>query len=211
VIPIKFQPEPNTFDQLVRKKGKLFLRNCSNSRPTTDQWENKDYWKYIRKDLYEAYDGICAYSAHWIPFTDNPNIDHYIPKSVKPDLAYEWSNYRLACSFANTLKKDYPDVLDPFQICNNMFFLDFPSLLVTANPTLPEKEKKSVEGTIDRLKLNDDRYINVRSRWLELYCKEGLTIAGLKKNAPFIAYELERQNLIDEIKSIMIYGLESED
>jgi hypothetical protein len=211
VIPIRLQPEPSTFDQLVREKGKLFLINFSISNPSTKQWEKKDYWKYSRKDLYDAYDGICAYSAHWIPFTDNPNIDHYIPKSVRPDLAYEWNNYRLSCSYANSLKKDFQDVLDPFQICNDMFFLDFPSLLVIANSALTEERKKSVEETRDRLKLNDDRYVNVRSRWLELYCTEDLRLTGLKKNAPFIAYELERQNLIDEIKNIMIYGPETED
>ncbi len=211
MIPIRPQPEPISFDQLVRKKGKLFLRKFSNSKPPIEELEKRNYWKHIRKDLYDAYDGICAYSAHWIPFTDNPNVDHYLPKSIRPDLAYEWNNYRLACSYANTLKKDFQDVLDPFQICNDMFFLDFPSLLVIANPALTEKEKKSVEKTIDRLKLNDDRYINVRSRWLELYCKEGLTLSGLKKSAPFIAYEIERQNLIEEIKNIMIFGLETED
>jgi hypothetical protein len=46
---------------------------------------------------------------------------------------------------------------------------------------LTEKDKKSVEETRDRLKLNDDRYVNVRSRWLELYCTVDLTFSGLKK------------------------------
>src|SRR5436305_12258428 len=98
MIPVRPQPEPPIFDLLVRKKGRICLKKFSN--PTGEQWVRKDYWKNVRKVLYEAYDGICAYSAHWIPFTDNPNIDHYIPKSVRPDLAYEWDNYRLACSFA---------------------------------------------------------------------------------------------------------------
>src|SRR5438876_6070605 len=98
-----------------------------------------------------------------------------------------------------------------FKSSTTCFFLDFPSLLVIANPVLTEKEKKSVEETRDRLKLNDDRYVNVRSRWMELYCNEDLTFSGLKRNAPFIAYELERQNLIDEIKNRMIYGLGTED
>ena len=179
MIPIRPQPEPYVFDQLVRKKGNIFL--SSNPKPTTEQWARKDYWKIIRKNLYHTYNGICAYSAHWIPFTDNPNIDHYIPKSIRPDLAYEWDNYRLTCSYVNTVKKDFQDVLDPFQICNDMFFLDFPSLLVIANPALTETEKKKVGETRDRLKLNDERYISVRNRWLKLYCREGLTFSGLKK------------------------------
>jgi hypothetical protein len=85
-----------------------------------------------------------------------------------------------------------------------MFFLDFSTLLVIANPALSEEEKEKVVATRDRLNLNDDRYISVREMWLELYCIEGLTFSGLKKGAPFIAYELDRQNIIDEIKDMYV-------
>jgi 5-methylcytosine-specific restriction endonuclease McrA len=205
VIPVVPQPEPDVFDELVRNKGIKFLSKFTTSKPTTKQWNEHDYWGYVRKQLYKAYNGICAYSAHWIPLTTNPNIDHYIPKSVNPNLAYEWSNYRLACSLVNALKKDYQDVLDPFLIKKDWFILDFPSLLVKANSVLSSQKLQEVKITIERLKLNDDKFVNDRDEWLKRYCLGEANFILLKKVAPFIAYELERQGLIEDIKSMMAY------
>ena len=205
VIPVIPKPEPEAFDELVRKKGKKFLSDFTHSKPTTAQWTTHDYWNSVKAHIYSAYKGICAYSAHWIPFTAGPQIDHYIPKSVDKNLAYEWSNYRLACSLVNSLKQDYQDVLDPFTLGKNWFFLEFPSLLVKANPELSEKDLKSVSDTIKRLKLNDDRFVNDRNMWLEPYCLGEASFPVLQKTAPFIAYELERQDLVEKIKNLMVY------
>src|SRR5579859_2713100 len=127
-------PEPDIFEQKVRLPGKKFLKKHPNTIPTTKQWKNQDYWKYIRFHMHDAYEGICAYSAHWIPRGESiPNIDHFVPKSQRPDLAYEWDNYRLACPLINILKRDFQDVLDPFIIGKEWFFLSFPQLLVHPN------------------------------------------------------------------------------
>ena len=32
----------------------------------------------------------------------DPSVDHYVAKSGRWDLAYEWSNYRLACAAMNS-------------------------------------------------------------------------------------------------------------
>jgi len=208
VIRVIPQPEPADFDELVRNKGKKFLSKFTTSKLTAKDFLKKDYWSNVRDHMYEAYNGICAYSSHWIPRTSNPNIDHYVPKTVDPKLAYEWSNYRLACSLVNTYKNDFQDVLDPFTLGNDWFFLDFPSLLVRANPNLGDQERKSVQDTINRLRLNNDQFINDRNNWLEAYCLEEAGFTALKKWAPFIAYELERQELIEKIKEMMYYRLE---
>jgi hypothetical protein len=128
---------------------------------------------------------------------------------VNKDLAYEWSNYRLACPLVNTLKRDYQDVVDPFVLKKNSFFLDFPSLIVRVNPSLEMEEISGLEKTIRRLKLNSDNFVNERSNWLQPYCLEKADFSFLKRRAPFIAYELERQGLIEEIKTIMDYKLEA--
>jgi len=47
--------------------------------------------------------------------------------------------------------------------------------------------------------------VNDRNQWLEPYCLGEASFPVLKKNAPFIAYELERQDLVDKIRSIMVY------
>lgn len=210
MIPVACQPEPDTFDKLVRTPGKQFLNRLSNTKPTFKQWKNQNHWKHILPHLYKAHKGICAYSAHWIPRGDNPNVDHFIPKSARPDLAYEWSNYRLACPRINILKKDFQDVLDPFTIGDNWFFLDFPSLLMRPNPELPNQVQQRIWATIERLQLNESIFVDDRSHWLERYC-QGEDFSALKKDAPFIAYELERQKLVKEIKAMMAYGPEVEE
>ena len=208
MIPVTPRPEPEDFDELVRKRGKKFLSKLTPSNPTSKQWSRHDYWNAVRPRFYAAYKGICAYSAHWIPLTANPNIDHYIPKSFNKNLAYEWSNYRLACALANTLKCDYQDVVDPFTLTPNSFLLDFPTLIVRVNPTLEIAKISELEKTIRRLKLNSDQFINDRSRWLEPYCLSEIDFPFLKRNAPFIAYELERQDLVVKIKAIMDYKVD---
>lgn len=213
MIPVVPQPEPDIFDRLVRTPGEKFLKKLNNSKPTTKQWENQDHWKHIRFQLHTAYKGICAYSALRIPRgSSNPNVDHYIPKSKRPDLAYEWSNYRLSCPLANTLKRDFQDVLDPFTLPPNWFFLDFPSLLLKPNPDIPDEDQQRVWKTIDRLKLNEEQtYVDERNTCLEVYCRGGGDFTFLKQFAPFIAHELERQKLVEDIKAIMVYGPETED
>ncbi|MEH1849625.1 MAG: hypothetical protein V7L25_32800 [Nostoc sp.] len=104
----------------------------------------------------------------------------------------------------NARKRDFQDVLDPFQIEIDWFILDFPSLLIKVSPVLEEPVKSQVRNTIKRLKLNDDDdCVKHRQDWLIQYCKGKITFEFLKETAPFIAYELERQNLVESIAFIM--------
>lgn len=203
MIPVQPQPEPADFSEKVREKGAAFLRKVPH--PKTPDWVNKEYWQASLDDLCEAYERICAYSAQWIPRTEgSPTVDHFIPKSVKPEWAYEWHNFRLACLKLNTRKRDYQDVLDPFELQANCFILDFPSLLIKPNQNIPDPRKEKVIATIKRLKLNeDDNCVKGRLDWLMPYCRKEYPFDYLKRKAPFIAYELERQNLIENISVIM--------
>lgn len=217
MIPVKPQLEPTIFNQKVRIPGNNYLRkiaqaqNTSTPKLKSKEWTHHDYWGCVRVDMYDLYKGICAYSAHWIPRSSNPNVDHFIAKSADPWLAYEWTNYRLACPLVNIHKKDYPDVLDPFSIQEKWFFLEFPSLIVKPNPDLPREVHEKVQCTICRLKLNEDEaFIDDRNAWLERYCLTG-NFNQLKRDAPFIAYELERQNLVTEIKNRMHYSSYKDD
>ena len=57
------------------------------------------------------------------------------------------------------------------------------------------------------LKLNqDDTLVQERQSWLECFCSGEITFAHLRKKVPFIAYELERQELVNDIASIMKIG-----
>ncbi|MEM9544029.1 MAG: hypothetical protein AAGA60_31660, partial [Cyanobacteria bacterium P01_E01_bin.42] len=123
-------------------------------------------------------------------------------------LAYEWSNFRLSCLKMNSRKRDFLDVLDPFTLPLNCFILEFPSLVVKPNPTLSDNLKEEAIATIARLKLNqDDDCIQGRQEWLIPYCQQEYPLTFLRKKAPFIVYELERQDIAEVSKIARIMGI----
>ena len=110
MIHIDQREEPADFDNLVRRKGQRFL--LLNPHPTSKQWRNRRYWRDIASELHDTYDGICAYSCHWIPYdTGTDTVEHFRPKALFPEDAYEWRNYRLVCATLNGRKGLHEDVL----------------------------------------------------------------------------------------------------
>jgi 5-methylcytosine-specific restriction endonuclease McrA len=196
MIPVQPQPEPPVFNELVRVPGKQFLAEVPT--PTTKQWEGKEYWRRALPDMRKAYKSICTYCAHWIPHsTGNHSIDHFVPRFREPNLAYEWSNFRYVAARFNS-RKGTRAILDPFNLLPNWFIIDFTSLFVKPNPDLLLSQKEAVLETIKHLKLNeDDDLVAEREAWIQNYRDGHISFSFLKKQAPFIAYELERQGLLN--------------
>jgi hypothetical protein len=182
--------EPAEFDDRVRVPGQRFLASVLAGAKV--DFTNREYWRRVLLDLHHLYDGICAYTCHWIPFdTGNDTVEHFIPKSTDPQLAYEWLNYRLVCGRLNGRKGVFQDVVDPFKVTKGMFYLHFPSLCVIAG----KSQKTLADGTIERLQLNDNRCISMRQRYVEDYVDGEITLSFVRSNAPFLAFELARQGL----------------
>jgi len=194
---VQFQSEPEDFDERVRIPGNRFLAEVPT--PTTKQWKGKEYWRGVLPDMRKAYRRICSYCAHWIPrSTGNDSVDHFAPKAREPNLAYEWSNFRYVAARFNS-RKGTREILDPFTLLSGWFIIDFRSLFVKPNPDLLPNQKDAVQITIDYLKLNDDDDLVVeREAWVRDYRNREISLSHLQKRAPFIAYELERQELLNE-------------
>ncbi len=203
MIHVQEKLEPADFDIKVRIPGKTYLR--SNPTPTNKQFKNHRYWKEALNDLYDAYDGICAYSSSWIaPTQSQPTVEHYLPKDTAPQSAYDWSNYRLCSPKMNGYKDNFEDVVDPFHIKNGWFIIDFSTFLITSSDELPEYTKKAIDDTINRLKLNDDdSLVQSRANIIRDYAKGDFTFDYLKRKYPFLGFELERQNLVTNIKTMI--------
>lgn len=191
MIPVVPKSEPVGFDANVRVPGRAFLSRVPN--PNGKQFAKKQFWKASLQDLKTAYNSICAYSCIWIP--NNYSVDHFEPKTTRPDLAYEWTNYRLAHDRINSNKGDFTDVLDPFHIQAGWFVLDIATLWVNPEPALQPNVKGPVQATIDRLRLNDDQWVQMRFELLHSYLNGDLKIAYLQSKYPFIAAEIQRQNV----------------
>jgi hypothetical protein len=208
MIHVDVQPEPDDFEALVRAPGREFLEDFPN--PTQRQWNTHSYWRRILGSLHHLYRGICAFSCHWIPYdTGADTVEHFLPKRLHPNQAYEWLNYRLVCGTLNGRKGEFQDVLDPFEIEDGWFTIEFPSLLVKPASGLDEDLTASIRRTIHRLRLNDEgTCLKSRAKFIELYCKQIVPFDYLELEAPFIAKELQRQNLTADIRQVMLYDEE---
>lgn len=131
----------------------------------------------------------------------NASVDHFAPKSVRPDLAYEWTNFRLALDKINSYKADSVDVLDPFLVQPGWFVLDFATLYVAVGDDVPAPMDAAVQRTIDVLRLNrDESLVTFRYAVAKEYSDGYITLAHLERRYPFIAFELARQGCVDSIK-----------
>lgn len=196
MIHVTIKAEPSNFDAQVRQPGIAFLRSCP--VPHQRQWRGHTYWKAARNELYQAYGGICAYMGEWIPLTTgSPSVDHYIPKSQAPNLAYEWQNFRLATQKANLNKGDASGLADPCLVQPGWFVLDLPSCLIKPGGSLSPVQLATVIRSIEVLRLNDDeQYVQSRYDILDAYASGDISIRWMRRRYPYLAQEITRQNLL---------------
>lgn len=198
MIPVALKPEPADFDRQVRQKGKQFL----DEHGVPDKSSGfRNYWRNIIDDLHRLYDGICAYTCIYL--VPPGTVDHFLPKSKYPDLAYEWTNYRLTSAVINQRKGESEDVLDPFHVQPGWFTMDFPSCLIRMSDIIPPEYARKAACTIEILKLNDDdRIVQERCDIIMEYVEKTVAMPFLEKRYPFIAMEIKRQALAEEIGRI---------
>lgn len=192
MIRVALALEYPNFDVDVRAPGANFLATCPT--PTSDQFKKKNFWNRATKELHAAYAGICAYTAIYQP--DQGTVDHFLPKSSHPHLAYEWTNFRLANGRVNTSKGNQLDIIDPFHVEDDWFYIDIPSCLLKANPILDRSLRNRISGTINSLRLNqDDNYVQERCNILIEYAREDISRNFLQRRYPFLFKEVDRQQL----------------
>jgi hypothetical protein len=209
VIRVEPEPEPPDFDEKVRRPGLRALAELRGQpaekrrgpkRKVEQERKSKDlpaYWTRCLDDLHKAYRGICAYSCLYIPpVVGGKSTDHSAAKSpkisAKPEDAYEWSNYRLACGLMNT-RKGTKAVIDPFTIDGRWFELDLSTLAILPNPELTEPLRERVQATIDDLGLDDDELRKARGDWYQYYLEGEISFSFLARKCPFLAAEIVRQ------------------
>ena len=190
--------EPATFDQDVRGPGALFLAIAR--APTAAAWRNNNYWRRAHQDLYRGSNGVCVYSGSFTPRASGravdhaSSIDHFVPKSHDPALAYEWSNFRLCRALLNQRKGDNRDVLDPVTLPGRWFVLDLVTFRIEPNDGLAEPNRRAVLDSIRRLCLNDDDdLVDERARVIFNFAAGRLPRADLISKFPYIDGELTAQ------------------
>ncbi|MFT4125160.1 MAG: hypothetical protein QM662_02885 [Gordonia sp. (in: high G+C Gram-positive bacteria)] len=150
-------------------------------------------------ELHSRYGSVCAYLGVYV---ERGTVDHFEPKSTAlVRTTYRWENFRLASSKANTNKREYRDVLDPFDIPERLFKLKLVNCTVQVDTAIAapgEKLHADAVATIRRLDLNSRVFIGLRQKYLTdyLHSTDGRSAARarLRVNSPFIHDEVVRQN-----------------
>jgi uncharacterized protein (TIGR02646 family) len=205
MIPVTPRPEPPRFDERVRRPGRNWLEQQAIPLDTRLEPGTKlhPYWRECLDDLHTSYGGVCAYLCIYVErCAGGASTDHFVAKSKRADLAYEWSNYRFACSMMNSRKRDFEDVLDPFSLAPDTFRLELSLGRIYPNPDLPEPDREAARGTIMRLDLDHDRCREMRRRrWHDYVAARGPIKNPpledqLRCYSPFVWLEARRQELL---------------
>lgn len=207
MIPVKLAEEPESFDREVRQPGLAWLkkRSLDPEKKVPPKTTLKPFWRQCLPELHRRYRGVCAYFCVYLePELGGISTDHYLAKAQhQAKLAYEWSNFRLACDRMNTLKgTDLSDVLDPFEIEPATFFLELITGRVFPNPQLDANTLARAQITLGRLKLDEPGAREMRRRrffdYLQLRGQQrNPDLEGkLRQYSPFIWFEAKRQDLL---------------
>ena len=217
MIPVARAPEPTSFTAKVRQKGLAAIAELVGEKPHQIRRGPKrkalatrreeipseafpPYWTAMEEEMHRAYHGLCAYSALYIePATGGRSIDHFVPRTADWRLVYEWSNYRLACALVNSKKREQTNILDPFQVQEGWFALEFVGYQVIVGDGSGPSAREQAEATIHALGLNRRPFCEQRGAYAQSYLdgSDGRTdFAMLEKLAPFVAREIRRQGLL---------------
>ena len=204
MIPIERHAEPQNFNLDVRKKGINYLMSKGIQLDTEAPLNTffKPYWRKYKSTLYECYKGYCAYTCfHIHEMTGSSAIEHILPKQKFPRLAYEWSNYCLACACINSKKGQQIGLLNPFDVSENLFFLILATGFITTNEQHPLSQL--AQKTIDCLDLNNEKWYTARQKCMFKYIENrnnGLSVEiaekRLKEDTIFVWSEAKRQGYL---------------
>ena len=203
LITVVAKPEPASFDHRVRVPGNssLLSLGINANLPLPKGMELNPYWRRCMDDLYESYEGVCAYLSVHIPRAIGAvSTDHFIAKSSLPSQAYEWDNYRLACLSMNTKKNSFDDVLDPFAIPADLFRIELVTGRIYTSSHQSKRLQTKANLTIARLGLDDGNCRRMRCSYLDIYRNISIGAPAAAKDflklwSPFLWTEVVRQKL----------------
>ncbi len=163
MMPCTRGPEPD----LLARRGAELTRDYVAARRADPRarfaWrrrEGRSLLEVVREALALMTAKHCSYcDGHPIDDTGEETVDHFRPKALFCELAYEWTNLFLACSACNHAKGERWDELllrpdDPDFEFERYFECDFATgKLLPALTASPEEQARAAR-TIELLRLN---------------------------------------------------------
>jgi uncharacterized protein (TIGR02646 family) len=202
VIPVVPRKAPLGFNERVFRRGRRWLKKkgLALQGPVPAGVELKPCWRGCLAKLHERYHGVCAYLCIYFERAlGAATVDHFVSKSSRIEDAYRWRNYRLACQRMNSRKSTFDDLLDPFTMAPDTFCLSLLDGAISPSPQLDAATRAQAETTIVRLGLDDGDCRRARRDAFDEYLGVGtvgpIPFSSLRKHHPFVAYEVNRQQM----------------
>ena len=167
--------------------------------------------KDIKHSLCVSSHGKCAFCESKPGESGNIEIEHFAPKSLYPDLTFEWENLLPACRKCNEAKRDFDTVkesiIDPSKIDPEAAFT---YAYLRIRPIVGTEHENSAKATIEVCNLNSNRLYTARAKLMQSLTEY---TDGLKDKIEWILEadtEYKRKiritklrNSLDEINSLL--------
>ena len=166
----------------TRPRGTAPADLISNQKKWTDRWKriqaeggNADWApraakRLLREVILPLAHDKCVFCEGLLDVTSSPEIEHYNPRSIYPDQAFEWTNLLPACSKCNGKKRGQdhrgallkPDEEDP----EPFFWLHVGTGRLVPHPMLTAGQAARAKATIDLCVLQRPKLCQERVRLL---------------------------------------------
>lgn len=98
--------KPDILEQNAAGWTKTLLDKLATGDKPTDTEKNRYRHADVKAVLVKETHGKCAYCESKLLHITYGDVEHIVPKSTKPEVAFDWDNLTLACDVCNTNKGD---------------------------------------------------------------------------------------------------------
>lgn len=118
MIRLHKNPLPDHVAKKISDRTDRYLKLLKDGAAVPDTLESAYRDSEIKELLRAETADKCAYCESKVTHVDYGDVEHIIPKSVRPDLRFAYENLTFACGICNTKKSDYHSdtcpLLNPF-------------------------------------------------------------------------------------------------
>lgn len=153
-------------DNAVKWTQEIVDKLAAGEKPTDTQrsrYNHPDVKSALRGEILSK----CAYCESKITHVDHGDIEHVVPKSKVPSLAFEWVNLTLACRICNQRKGDFHDggddhsrLIDPY-IDNPSDHFIFHREIIVPRPDSPRGLLTDDKIGLSRAALREQRQVRM--------------------------------------------------
>ncbi len=192
MIKLTKGPEPDVLVRLGPEWTATLLDRALAGVPATEAERGRYRHTDIKEALKAETFGKCAYCESKLLHISYGDIEHIVPKSVRPEFAFTWENLTLACDICNTNKGhqfgNHDDLVDPYVVDPATEFLFLGPLV------LPVPGDDSALKTEMTLKLNRAELVERRTEHIQ---KLRMEIEALARIVDADLREVVRRDIIE--------------